>query len=1017
MINKIDAHKGWRLVVPVTALLLGALFLAGVAFAQPQPSGTLAANGRSPLVPVATPPGCVPGWRIVDSPNPNSTYNALYKVDAVSSTDVWAVGLAGLGPLIEHWDGSTWSAIPSPAGPYTTGTLLDVAALSADDVWAVGFYDPPSPDPDNDVVAILHWNGIAWSVIPGPDVLQSYGSRLSGVDAISANDVWAVGWTGTNDFNYRALTLHWDGATWSVVPNPLTANSALHAVAAIASNDVWAVGGAQGSLLLHWDGSSWSVAPTSSSIPMYDVSAAASNDVWAVGYISSGGGGSTSAILHWNGTAWSQSLSNTGEYFTSVTAISASDAWVVGGNDRVLHWDGAQWLFAYPPRPYPYGGDLLGVAAASPGEVWAVGRQSTSLPGDQTLTVRYTAACPVITPTPTGCDTGWTALDSPNGDANANSLRGVTVVSSNDVWAVGTSGPGDYRPLSMHWDGYAWSILPMPNPQGGGALYAVSAAASDDVWAVGWTSNWTKPLTMHWDGAQWSIVPSPNSASGGLRGVVAISSNDVWAVGGTSASPFAMHWNGAAWTIVPTPPGAIPNAVSAVSTDDVWAVGRGQSGSLTMHWNGNVWSVVPNPGPAGASLSGVKAIASDDVWAVGYNSNVLLTLHWDGTSWTTVPTPDGVLGALYAVSASAPDDVWAVGEQGANPAIVTLALHWDGTKWQAISSANVDQHYNTLYGVAVVSRNEAWSVGDQGSFSTTGQFTLIERYIASCATPTPTPVATFTPTNSPAATSTSVPTLTSVSTATYTPMPSSTSSPESTATAIPTGTHTASTATVTPTSTVAATASPTICPMSFTDVPSGSTFHTFIRCLTCRGIISGYADGTFRPNNNVTRGQLSKLVSNAAGFNEAISGQTFQDVPPGSDFYLFVERMSRRGIIGGYPCGGAGGQCGAGNRPYFRLNAGATRGQIAKIVSNAKGYTDTPSGQTFQDLSTSSTFYPFVERLTTRGIMGGYPCGGAGEPCGTSNKPYFRPNTNATRGQISKIVTNTFFPECQGANR
>jgi hypothetical protein len=158
-------------------------------------------------------------------------------------------------------------------------------------------------------------------------------------------------------------------------------------------------------------------------------------------------------------------------------------------------------------------------------------------------------------------------------------------------------------------------------------------------------------------------------------------------------------------------------------------------------------------------------------------------------------------------------------------------------------------------------------------------------------------------------------------------------------------------------------------------------------------------------------------VSNAAGFNEAITGQTFQDVPSSSDFYLYVELMSRRAIIGGYPCGGAGEPCAAGNKPYFRLNAGATRGQIAKIVSNAKGYSDTPGGQSFQDVSVSSAFYLFVERLTSRGIMGGYPCGGVGEPCGASNKPYFRPDANATRGQVSKIVTNTFFPECQGASR
>ena len=80
----------------------------------------------------------------------------------------------------------------------------------------------------------------------------------------------------------------------------------------------------------------------------------------------------------------------------------------------------------------------------------------------------------------------------------------------------------------------------------------------------------------------------------------------------------------------------------------------------------------------------------------------------------------------------------------------------------------------------------------------------------------------------------------------------------------------------TPTPTVTSTA----CPIQFTDVPNPSTFYAFIRCLACRNIVNGYSDGTFRPNNNVTRGQLSKIVSNSAGFNDPQTTQMFEDVPP-----------------------------------------------------------------------------------------------------------------------------------------
>jgi hypothetical protein len=218
---------------------------------------------------------------------------------------------------------------------------------------------------------------------------------------------------------------------------------------------------------------------------------------------------------------------------------------------------------------------------------------------------------------------------------------------------------------------------------------------------------------------------------------------------------------------------------------------------------------------------------------------------------------------------------------------------------------------------------------------------------------------------------------------------------------------------------------PTPCPVQFVDVPSGSTFYDFVRCLACRGIVSGYPCGGpgepcpgtyFRPGNNLTRGQVSKIVSESAGFSDAIpSGQqTFEDVSGGSTFWLWIERLAGRGILGGYACGGPFEPCVApGNRAYFRPGNDVTRGQLSKIVANAAGWTETPTGQTFEDVPPTGTFYLFVERMAVRTIISGYPCGGVGEPCVTpGNRPYFRPNNSVTRGQASKMVANAFFPGC-----
>jgi carboxypeptidase T len=297
--------------------------------------------------------------------------------------------------------------------------------------------------------------------------------------------------------------------------------------------------------------------------------------------------------------------------------------------------------------------------------------------------------------------------------------------------------------------------------------------------------------------------------------------------------------------------------------------------------------------------------------------------------------------------------------------------------------------------------------------------------ITAGATPSTTAIATSTIGTPPAATSTSMPTsilptLTVVSTSTPVGGTGTPVSQTSTATPIqPTGTS------------VGATTTPTTCALQFADVPSTNTFYANVRCLACRGIISGYpcggtgepcngnSDPYFRPNNDITRGQIAKVVSQSAGFSEPAGTRIYEDVPEASPFFTWIQRLSNRGLVGGYGCGNVPEEpCVApDNRPYFRPNANATRGQLSKIVASTKGITTTPTGQTYEDVTPDNTFYTWIEQLSQLGVMGGYPCGSTGEPCGTGNKPYFRPANNVTRGQASKIVANTFFPGCQSSSK
>ncbi|MEO8289063.1 MAG: M14 family zinc carboxypeptidase [Chloroflexota bacterium] len=397
---------------------------------------------------------------------------------------------------------------------------------------------------------------------------------------------------------------------------------------------------------------------------------------------------------------------------------------------------------------------------------------------------------------------------------------------------------------------------------------------------------------------------------------------------------------------------------------------------------------------------------------LGFPVNITATINydWSGSDNESNAYLQNVAAAEYYIDTPP----WAGGV--AHPMAAT-----DGTYDEPTENvdASVDTVGLTLGRHSVFMRGRG--VNDYESYQSWGPVSAVFLDVTSDGGTT-TPVATLTTTAVATGTPTVPPTAT-----TFTPGPTNTSAGCFKGAGIPVTCTPTPMQTGTPSSTPSVT--PTACLIQFQDVVQGSTFYPYVRCLACLGIINGYPcgglgepcgstnDPYFRPNNNVTRGQIAKIVSNSAGFTDPAGAQIYEDVQPGSTFYDFVQRLSSRGYMNGYPCGSVGEPCGSGNLPYFRPNNNATRGQITKIVSNAAGFTDPPGSQLFEDVPPGSTFYDFVQRLGTRNIMSGYPCGGMGEPCGSGNLPYFRPGANATRGQTSKIVSNTFYASCQAIKR
>ncbi len=367
-------------------------------------------------------PLCGLAWNLYNSPSLGTGYNFVVSVAAVSFADVWAVGYydtsGGHQALIEHWDGSQWSIVPGANTGASNNYLNAIKVVSANDIWADGYYNGGN----GDRTLIEHWNGSQWSLVSSPNV-GAGNNRLFGISVVSATDVWVSGYSCNSNCLSgslaQTLVEHWDGVQWSIVGTPNVGtgnNNYLVAIAALSSSDVWASGYYNGcygcapySLTLHWNGAQWSVVNTphvgAGSNVLVALSAISSNDVWALGSYYTDYLQWNTMVLHWDGAQWSvvtsPNVARVNNQIQSVAAVSANDIWAVGSTTLdsaqrtlAMHWDGLQWSLL-PTRNSSVGNSALnGVAALAGDNVWAVGTANT-----RTLIERYNNWC--VTPTAT----------------------------------------------------------------------------------------------------------------------------------------------------------------------------------------------------------------------------------------------------------------------------------------------------------------------------------------------------------------------------------------------------------------------------------------------------------------------------------------------------------------------------------------------------------------------------------------------------------------------------------------
>jgi hypothetical protein len=174
---------------------------------------------------------------------------------------------------------------------------------------------------------------------------------------------------------------------------------------------------------------------------------------------------------------------------------------------------------------------------------------------------------------------------------------------------------------------------------------------------------------------------------------------------------------------------------------------------------------------------------------------------------------------------------------------------------------------------------------------------------------------------------------------------------------------------------------------TFSDVASDNWASPFIQELASRNIIAGFPDGTFRPNDPVTRAQfaaiLLKAFPNAQRVNTPIN---FTDVPSNYWGLQAIQNAYATGFLAGFPGG------------TFRPNDNIPRAQVLVSLSNGLRYASTqPVDSLLQAYSDASSIPGYarnsIAAATERRIVVNYP-----------DVRFLNPNQTATRADVAAFI-------------
>ncbi|MFS0689440.1 S-layer homology domain-containing protein [Sporosarcina sp. 179-K 8C2 HS] len=183
---------------------------------------------------------------------------------------------------------------------------------------------------------------------------------------------------------------------------------------------------------------------------------------------------------------------------------------------------------------------------------------------------------------------------------------------------------------------------------------------------------------------------------------------------------------------------------------------------------------------------------------------------------------------------------------------------------------------------------------------------------------------------------------------------------------------------------VAAPASADAATISFKDVPTDLDHHASIMDLAERGILQGYEDGTFRPDEKLTRAHASKILAMSLGLDTTnVKDPGFKDINENQWYYGYVAALANAGYLSGFEDG------------TFRPNAPMTRAQTAKILDLSYKLPKAQADNPFTDVRNSAWYVDHVRTLVENKVTKG------------KTATTFEPNANVTRAHMASFVVRS----------